>query len=165
MGSTLGKPGTVHRGLYVGAAKTATGAETAKGLPMKFMLDTNICIYLIKHRPQQLRNRFDRTPVGDIVISAVTLAELEYGAAKSSRPEQNRTALAAFASALETRPFEQQAAHIYGRIRALLAKRGHTIGSLDLLIAAHALSLGVHLITNNEAEFKRVPGLRVENWL
>ncbi len=64
MGSTLGKPGTVHRGLYVGAAKTATGAETAKGLPMKFMLDTNICIYLIKHRPQQLRNRFDRTLAG-----------------------------------------------------------------------------------------------------
>ena len=132
---------------------------------MKFMLDTNICIYLIKHRPQRLRNRFDRIPMGNIVISAVTIAELEYGAAKSSRPEQNRAALAVFASALETIPFKHRTARIYGRIRALLEKRGHMIGSLDMLIAAHALSLDLQLITNNQEEFKRVPGLRVANWL
>ncbi len=132
---------------------------------MKFMLDTNICIYLIKHRPQGLRNRFERTAAGDIVVSTVTLAELECGAAKSGRPEKNRAALAVFASALETVPFEPGAARIYGRIRALLEKRGQMIGSLDVLIAAHALSLGVQLVTNNEAEFKRVPGLRVVNWL
>ena len=132
---------------------------------MKFLLDTNICIHLIKHRPQQLLNPFGRTPVGDIGISAITLAELEYGAAKSSRPEQNRAALADFISPLDTLPFNDAAAEMYGRIRALLEKGGQTIGSMDLLIAAHALSLGLRLVTNNDAEFRRVPGLRAENWL
>ena len=129
------------------------------------MLDTNICIYLIKHRPQRLRNRFDQITPGEIAISVITLAELEYGAAKSSRPEQNRAALALFTSALETVPFEDRAARIYGRIRSHLENKGQTIGTLDLLIAAHALSLGVQLITNNKAEFKRVPGLHITNWL
>ena len=132
---------------------------------MKFMLDTNICIHLIKHRPQQLLNRFDRMSVGEVGISAITLAELEYGAAKSSRPEQNRAALAAFVSPLETAAFADADARMYGRIRSILEKKGQIIGSIDLLIASHALSLGVQLITNNEAEFKRVPGLRVANWL
>ncbi len=132
---------------------------------MKFMLDTNICIYLIKHRPQRLRNRFDQITPGEIAISVITLAELEYGAAKSSRPEQNRAALALFTSALETVPFEDRAARIYGRIRSHLENKGQTIGTLDLLIAAHALSLGVQLITNNKAEFRRVPGLHITNWL
>jgi len=129
------------------------------------MLDTNICIYLIKHRPQRLRNRFDQITPGEIAISVITLAELEYGAAKSSRPEQNRAALALFTSALETVPFEDRAARIYGRIRSHLENKGQTIGTLDLLIAAHALSLGVQLITNNKAEFRRVPGLHITNWL
>ncbi len=132
---------------------------------MKFMLDTNICIHLIKHRPQRLLNKFDRTPVGEIGISTVTLAELEYGVANSSRPDKNREALRHFVSPLEIAGFDRAAAAIYGKIRALLEKRGHTIGSLDMLIAAHALSLAVRLITNNETEFKRVPGLRIENWL
>ena len=132
---------------------------------MKFILDTNICIHLIKHRPQQLINRFERTPVGDIGISSITLAELEYGAAKSSRPERNRVALREFLSPLEVAAFTESAAAAYGRIRALLEKRGQVIGSMDLLIAAHAVSLGLQLITDNVAEFKRVPGLRVENWL
>jgi len=129
------------------------------------MLDTNICIYLIKHRPQRLRNRFDQITPGEIAISVITLAELEYGAAKSSRPEQNRAALALFTSALETVPFEDRAARIYGRIRSHLENKGQTIGTMDLLIAAHALSLGVQLITNNKAEFRRVPGLHITNWL
>ena len=128
-------------------------------------MDTNICIHLIKHRPQRLLNRFGRMAVADVGMSVITLAELEYGAAKSSRPEQNRAALAAFGSPLEISPFSDAAAGIYGRIRALLEKKGQTIGSMDLLIAAHALSLGVRLVTNDEMEFKRVPGLRVENWL
>ena len=132
---------------------------------MKLMLDTNICIHLIKHRPQQLINRFERTPVGDLGISAITLAELEYGAAKSSRPERNRAALRSFVSPLEVAAFSQAATAVYGRIRALLEKRGQIIGSMDLLIAAHAASIGVQLITNNEGEFKRVPGLRVDNWM
>jgi len=129
------------------------------------MLDTNICIHLIKHRPQRLMNRFERTPVGDVGISAVTLAELEYGAAKSGRPEQNRAALAEFIFPLEVAPFGDADARIYGRIRSFLERKGRTIGSMDILIASHALSLGVQLITNNEAEFKRLPGLRVTNWL
>jgi tRNA(fMet)-specific endonuclease VapC len=132
---------------------------------MKFMLDTNICIHLIKHRPQQLMNRFERTPVGDIGISAITLAELEYGAAKSSRPDRNRSALRSFVSPLELAAFGQAETAAYGKIRSLLEKKGRTIGAMDLLIAAHAVTLGVQLITNNEAEFKRVPGLHLDNWL
>src|SRR5437870_10518817 len=104
---------------------------------MKFMLDTNICIHLIKHRPQRLINRFDRTPVGDVGISAVTLAELEYGAAKSSRPDRNRAALREFISPLEIAAFGHAETVAYGRIRALLEKKGRIIGSMDLLIAAH----------------------------
>ena len=132
---------------------------------MKFMLDTNICIQLIKHRPQQLINRFGRTPVGDIGISAVTLAELEYGAAKSGRRDRNRNALRGFISPLEVAVFGQAETASYGRIRAFLEKKGRIIGAMDMLIAAHAISLGVQLITNNEAEFRRVPGLRVDNWM
>ena len=132
---------------------------------MRCMLDTNICIQLIKHRPQRLMNRFGRTPVGDIGISAITLAELEYGAAKSSRPNQNREALRGFISPLEVASFDSSATAAYGRIRALLERKGLIIGSMDLAIAAHAISLGVRLITNNEAEFKRVPGLPVDNWI
>ena len=132
---------------------------------MKFMLDTNTCIYLIKHRPQRLLNRFERTPVGDIGISTITLAELEYGASKSRWPDRNRKALREFAAPLEVAAWDQPATAIYGKIRALLEKKGRVIGAMDLLIAAHALSLGVQLITNNEAEFKRVPGLRVVNWM
>src|SRR5262245_23478815 len=117
---------------------------------MKFMLDTNICIHLIKHRPQRLLNRFSRISVGDVGISAITLAELDYGVAKSSRPEKNRGALAEFVSPLEVAAFDDAAASLYGRIRALLEKKGQPIGAMDLLFACHALALGVHLITDNE---------------
>jgi tRNA(fMet)-specific endonuclease VapC len=132
---------------------------------MKFMLDTNICIHLIKHRPQRLINRFDRIPVGDIGISAITLAELEFGAAKSGRPDRNRAALREFMSPLEIASFGAAETGAYGRIRALLERKGRLIGSMDLLIAAHAVTLGAQLVTNNEAEFKRVPGLRIDNWI
>jgi tRNA(fMet)-specific endonuclease VapC len=132
---------------------------------MKFMLDTNMCIHLIKHRPQRLLDRFDRTPVGDIGISSVTLAELEYGVAKSSRMERNREALRKFVTPLEIASFDRSAAAVYGKVRALLESKGKPIGSMDMLIAAHALSLGARVVTNNEAEFKRVSGLKVDNWL
>lgn len=132
---------------------------------MKVMLDTNICIYLIKRRPEAALRRFRFFPVGDIGISAITLAELEYGAAKSARTKNNREALEAFISPLEVAPFDRHATETYGRIRAQLETRGRPIGAMDLLIAAHALSLGLRLVTNNEREFKRVPGLRVENWV
>jgi len=131
---------------------------------MKVMLDTNICIYIIKQKPRSVLERFAAFPVGDLGISVITLAELEYGASKSSEPDRNREALEQFVSPLEIAVFDRPATSVYGKIRALLEKRGRPIGSMDLLIAAHALSLNVRLVTNNMREFKRVPGLRVENW-
>ncbi len=132
---------------------------------MKIMLDTNICIYIIKRRPQSVLRRFGLFPVGDIGISTVTLAELEYGAARSAQPRKNRDALQQFISPLDIAAFDKPATESYGRIRATLEQKGRPIGAMDLLIAAHALSLGVRLVTNNEREFKRVPGLQVENWV
>ena len=131
---------------------------------MKVMLDTNICIYIIKQKPRSVLERFAAFPVGDLGISVITLAELEYGASKSSEPDRNREALEQFVSPLEIAVFDRPATGVYGKIRALLEKRGRPIGSMDLLIAAHALRLNVRLVTNNMREFKRVPGLRVENW-
>jgi len=131
---------------------------------MKVMLDTNICIYIIKQKPTSVLERFAAFPVGDLGISVITLAELEYGASKSSEPDRNREALEQFVSPLEIAVFDRLATSVYGKIRALLEKRGRPIGSMDLLIAAHALSLNVRLVTNNMREFRRVPGLRVENW-
>jgi len=131
---------------------------------MKVMLDTNICIYVIKQKPRSVLERFVAFPVGDLGISVITLAELEYGASKSSEPDRNREALEQFVSPLEIAVLDRLATSVYGRIRALLEKRGRPIVSVDLLIAAHALSLNVRLVTNNMREFKRVPGLRVENW-
>ncbi len=130
---------------------------------MKIMLDTNICIYLIKQRPQSLLDRFRSFSVGDIGVSVITLAELQYGASRTSRPKQNREALEQFLSPLEVAPFDRQATVAYGNARATLERKGRPIGAMDLLIAAHALSLGVRLVTNNETEFRHVPGLRVEN--
>ncbi len=109
--------------------------------------------------------RFNSFQVGDIGISTITLAELEYGAARSAQSKTNREALEEFISALDVAPFGRQATEAYGKIRAALEMKGRPIGAMDLLIAAHALSLGVRLVTNNEREFKQVPGLRVENWI
>src|SRR5712692_2927122 len=113
---------------------------------MKLMLDTNVCIYLIKEHPASVLERFSSHAVGDIAISVITLAELEYGVSKSSRPAKNREALDQFVSPLEVAPFERQATAVYGRLRAALEKKGQTIGSMDLLIAAHAVSLDIRLI-------------------
>jgi tRNA(fMet)-specific endonuclease VapC len=132
---------------------------------VKVLLDTNICIYIIRQHPTSVINKFASFSVGDIGISVMTLAELEYGASKSSQPVRNRKALEQFVSPLEVAVFDRRATVFYGRIRALLEKKGRLIGSMDLLIAAHALSLGVPLVTNNVKEFKRVSGLRVENWV
>jgi len=132
---------------------------------MKVMLDTNICIYIIKQKPKSVLQRFAAFPVGELGISVITLAELEYGASKSREPARNRDALEQFVSPLEMAAFDRQATIAYGQTRAVLEKKGRPIGSMDLLIAAHALSLSVRLVTNNVEEFKRVPGLRVENWV
>ncbi|MEK7350506.1 MAG: type II toxin-antitoxin system VapC family toxin [Nitrospirota bacterium] len=131
---------------------------------MKLMLDTDICIYLIKQHPPSALEQFLTHPVGDIGISSITVAELEYGVSKSRHATKNRLALAQFLSPLEVASFDRNAAAAYGRLRATLEQKGTPIGSMDLLIAAHALSLSVRLVTNNAREFRRVPGLRVENW-
>lgn len=132
---------------------------------MKVLLDTNICIYIIKQQPPAVLERFSGFAIGDIGISVVTLAELEYGVSKSRDVRRNRHALDQFIAPLDVAQFDQVAAVIYGTIRADLEQKGQPIGSMDLLIAAHARSLDVCLVTNNESEFKRVPGLRIENWL
>lgn len=128
------------------------------------MLDTNICIYLIKEQPPAVLARFASQAVEDFALSAITVAELEYGVAKSSRPARNREALDEFLSPLEVAPFDREASVAYGRLRTSLEKKGQPIGSMDLLIAAHALSLDVRLITHNVREFGRIPGLRIEDW-
>jgi tRNA(fMet)-specific endonuclease VapC len=132
---------------------------------VKIILDTNICIYIINQRPASVLERFQSFPVGDIGISTITLAELEYGAAKSAQPRRNREALEQFISPLDVVAFDREATEAYGRIRTALEKRGVPIGAMDMLIAAHAVSIGATLVTNNKREFERVPGLRVENWI
>lgn len=129
-----------------------------------WLLDTNICIYVIKRRPPQVLARFRQADVSSIGISSITYSELMFGAAKSSRPEQNRIALTQFVAPLEIMPYGDAAAQRYGDLRACLEQRGTPIGSLDMLIAAHALSLDCVLVTNNGKEFGRVPQLRMENW-
>ncbi len=131
---------------------------------MKYILDTNICIYVIKQKPAVVIERFRKINISEIAISSITLSELFYGVSKSSKPEQNFMALTQFVAPLEILPFGGEAAQYYGDLRAHLEKQGTPIGSLDMLIAAHALSLTSILVTNNEKEFKRVPNLNIENW-
>ena len=131
---------------------------------MKYMLDTNICIYVIKEDPKKVLARLKKTRVSDVCISSITLSELEYGVQKSSRKEQNMIALTEFAAPLEVAPYDDLAAREYGEIRADLEKMGTPLGALDTLIAAHARALRLTLVTNNEAEFNRVPDLDIENW-
>ena len=132
---------------------------------MGYLLDTNICIYIIKKRPPEVLERLVSLDPEEVGVSSITVAELEYGVAKSSRPRQNREALLNFLAPLQILAFDDQAAQHYGKIRAYLERKGQTIGAMDLLIAAHARSLSLTLVTNNEKEFSRVPGLTVENWV
>ena len=131
---------------------------------MKFLLDTNICIYIIKQKPPKVLQKFNTYQVGDIGISSITVAELEFGVHKSKFFTENQQALSQFLLPLEIMDFDRAAANVYGDIRAILEKQGTPINSLDTLIAAHALSLQVTLITNNVKEFSRVPNLKLDNW-
>jgi tRNA(fMet)-specific endonuclease VapC len=131
---------------------------------MVLLLDTDVCIYLIRERPATVVDRFREYMVGDVGISAITLAELEYGVSRSSKPVKNREALDQFIEPLIVADFDRAATAAYGKLRAALEKKGLAIGGMDLLIAAHALSLDVRLVTHNVREFRRVPGLRVETW-
>ena len=131
---------------------------------MKYMLDTNICIYIIKEKPQKVIDKFHTLNIGDICISSITLAELEYGVEKSNYTERNRLALAGFLSSIEILSFSEKAASEYGKIRASLERKGDIIGAYDLMIGAHALSAKITLVTNNIKEFKRIPSLSLQNW-
>ena len=129
-----------------------------------FMLDTDMCIYLINDRDQTLRARFEAT-TASVVISSITYAELRYGVAHSQRAESNARELQTFCRDLDILPFGSDAGAHYGEIHHALARQGRAIGANDLLIAAHARCVDATLVTNNEAEFRRVPSLEVENWL
>lgn len=131
---------------------------------MRYMLDTNICIYVMKNHPETVVRRFKEHAIGDICISTVTYHELMYGVEKSNNPQRNRTALAMFLSPIEILEYDELAAEDSGRIRAELKKRGTPIGPLDTMIAGHARSKGYTLVTNNTREFERVEGLELENW-
>jgi tRNA(fMet)-specific endonuclease VapC len=131
---------------------------------MKLLLDTNICIYLIKRKPVSVLERFKAYQVGDIGISSITLSELRFGVAKSEYQAKNAKALEEFITPLEIVPFGEEAAFAYGEIRAALEKAGTVIGSMDMLIAAHAVALSVPLVTNNTREFELVLDLDVLDW-
>ncbi len=130
---------------------------------MKYFLDTDTCVYLIKRHPPQVSERFRHHRLSAVGLSSIVVSELSWGVARSGL-QKNVDALDAFLAAFQIAPYDQTAAFAYGRLRAELERRGRPIGPLDLLIAAHALALDVTLVTNNERGFKRVPGLRVENW-
>ena len=129
-----------------------------------YLLDTNICAYIVNKRPPHVRQHLARHGADNIGVSSLTVAELRYGADKSSRPVQNHESLDVFLLPLNVYDFGVKAASAYGSVRVYLERRGTPIGPLDTLIAAHALSLGATLVTNNTREFERVPELLVENW-
>ena len=130
---------------------------------VRYLLDTNICIYIINRKPTEVFQRFEGLTVGDIGISSITGAELVYGVEKSGSA-RNRQALEKFLAPLEVITFDDAAMRQYGQLRARLEKQGTPIGPLDMLIAAHAMVLGSILVTNNTREFERIPSLALENW-
>jgi tRNA(fMet)-specific endonuclease VapC len=129
-----------------------------------YMLDTNICIYIIKNYPQKVVINLKEKRTEGIAISAITLSELAHGAEHSAYPEKNMAALMKFLSSIEILPYDGNAALEYGKIKADLQRRGCVIGPLDMLIAAHAKSAKLILVTNNTKEFERVKGLQIEDW-
>jgi len=130
---------------------------------LKYMLDTNIIIYTLKNRPAQVRKLFKQHE-GQMCISVVTLGELIFGAEKSQQVERNLADIEAMTARLEVMPLDKKAAHHFGQIRAELNRQGEPIGPYDMMIAGHARSCGLQLVTNNMKEFSRVPGLLLENW-
>lgn len=132
---------------------------------MNYLLDTNICIYLIKRKPPEVLQRFRQLQPGSVFISSVTTSELYYGAQKSQRVQTNLEALNNFLLPFRIVDYDESASFLYGELRADLEKRGQPIGPLDMMIAAHALSLDVPLVTNNTTEFERVKGLKLDNWV
>ena len=132
---------------------------------MKYMLDTNVCIHMIKNKPVSAVQKFRQHRAEDVCVSSITYAELCYGVSKSRFSERNLLALSVFLSGIRIVPFDSLAAVQFGKIRAGLESSGRPVGVMDLLIAAHALSLGLTVVTNNTREFERIPGLAVEDWV
>ena len=133
---------------------------------MKYLIDTNICIYIINEKPKKVLQKFERYPVHEFGISSITQAELQYGVEKSTQKTRNQMALDEFLLPLTVLPFHgKRLVERYGKIRVFLESKGKTIGPLDTLIAAHALSLDLTIVTNNITEFSRIPDLRCENWV
>lgn len=131
---------------------------------MRYMLDTNICIYAIKHKPERVFQKLQEVDPKDVCVSSVTYAELVHGVEKSAAIEKNRLALSMLLANIDILDFNVSAADSYGKIRAELEKNGTPIGPLDMMIAGHAKSLGYAVVTNNVKEFRRVSGLKIENW-
>ena len=131
---------------------------------MRYMLDTNICIYAIKHKPEKVFHKLQEVDSEDVCVSSVTYAELVHGVEKSAAVEKNRLALSMLLANIEIKNFDTYAADCYGKIRADLEKKGTPIGSLDMMIAGHAQSLDLTIVTNNVKEFARVDNLKIENW-
>jgi tRNA(fMet)-specific endonuclease VapC len=132
---------------------------------MKYLLDTNICIYLINKRPISVLEKFKSYDIDEIGISSVTISELEYGVFKSENPEKTRIGLVEFLLPFNILDYDSRAAKQYGKIRADLERKGQPIGGMDYLIAAHAISLGLILVSNNIKEFQKVDRLKFENWV
>lgn len=131
---------------------------------MIYLLDTNICIYLMKGQLEQLVQRFEKEHPDNLGLSSITVAELKFGMEKSAKVKSNLLALDDFMAPLRIFDFGIDAAGVYGRLRARLERQGTPIGPLDTLIAAHAFSLDATLVTNNVSEFRRIPDLKIENW-
>ena len=129
------------------------------------MLDTNICIYIIKQKPESVLKKFTSLAIDDICISSITLSELTYGVQKSQHKQKNIAALEEFVTPLIVAPFDDLAANTYGEVRANLERQGTPIGSLDTMIAAHAITMNTILVTNNEREFNNVSNLKLANWI
>lgn len=132
---------------------------------MKYLLDTNICIYIIKKKPEGVIKRFLKMKPDSVAISSITVSELYYGVAKSSRHDENTVALEQFLLPLTVINFNKEDSISYGNLRAELERKGKLIGAMDMLIAAQALSRDLILVTNNEREFKKIDGLSIENWV
>jgi tRNA(fMet)-specific endonuclease VapC len=132
---------------------------------MKYLLDTNICIYIIKKKPEEVIKRFLKMKPDSIGISSITVSELYYGVAKSSKPNENTIALEQFILPLTVINYNKEDSIAYGKLRARLEQKGKLIGAMDMLIAAQALSRDLILVTNNEREFKKIEELSTENWI
>lgn len=132
---------------------------------MKYLLDTNICIYIIKKKPEMVLKRFLKMKPDSVAISSITVSELYYGIAKSSKPDENTIALEQFILPLTVLDFNKEDSIFYGKLRAKLERKGKIVGAMDMLIAAQALNRDLILVTNNEREFKKIDDLSIENWI